>query len=306
MKRVSRILNGKARTMALTLMLMATGGRLMADDIHVVTDGSNKDFVVATPAARTTLVVAEGDAEVVATAAACLADDIRAVTGQPVAVATAAELGALAASTQTAIDGATTTPTGCPVVAGTIGQSPLIDALAAAGKINVADVQGLWEVYGLQMVEHPAEGVERAVVVYGSTPRGTAYGLLELSRQMGVSPYIWWADVAPAMHESLYIKGERTVSREPSVRYRGIFINDEDWGLTPWAAKNLDRRYGNIGPGTYAKVMELLLRLRANTLWPAMHSCSRAFWDNKDNLPGARRYDIMLGSSHCEQMLRDN
>ena len=306
MKRVSRILNGKARTMALALMLMATGGRLMADDIHVVTDGSNKDFVVATPAARTTLVVAEGDAEVVATAAACLADDIRAVTGQPVAVATAAELGALAASTQTAIDGATTTPTGCPVVAGTIGQSPLIDALAAAGKINVADVQGLWEVYGLQMVEHPAEGVERAVVVYGSTPRGTAYGLLELSRQMGVSPYIWWADVTPAKHESLYIKGERTVSREPSVRYRGIFINDEDWGLTPWAAKNLDRRYGNIGPGTYAKVMELLLRLRANTLWPAMHSCSRAFWDNKDNLPVARRYDIMLGSSHCEQMLRDN
>ena len=160
MKRVSRILNGKARTMALALMLMATGGRLMADDIHVVTDGSNEDFVVATPATRTTLVVAEGDAEVVATAAACLADDIRAVTGQPVAVATAAELGALAASTQTAIDGATTTPTGCPVVAGTIGQSPLIDALAAAGKINVADVQGLWEVYGLQMVDYPAEGVE--------------------------------------------------------------------------------------------------------------------------------------------------
>ena len=104
MKRVSRILNGKGKTMALVLVLMATGGRLMADDLRVVTDGSEGDFVVATPAARTTLVVAEGDAEVVATAAACLADDIRAVTGQPVAVATAAELSALAASTQIAAE----------------------------------------------------------------------------------------------------------------------------------------------------------------------------------------------------------
>ena len=90
------------------------------------------------------------------------------------------------------------------------------------------------------------------------------------------------------------------------MKYRGIFINDEDWGLQPWAAKGLDKQYNNIGPNAYAKVMELLLRLRANTLWPAMHLCSEAFWANKANLPVAKKYDIMLGSSHCEQMLRDN
>ncbi|MBP5711513.1 MAG: glycosyl hydrolase 115 family protein, partial [Prevotella sp.] len=185
------------------------------------------------------------------------------------------------------------------IIAGTIGQSPIIDNLIAKGKVDVSQVSGKWEVYSLQMVD-------KNLIIIGSTPRGTAYGLFELSRQMGVSPYVWWADVTPTKKKVLYVNGDKMVSKEPSVKYRGIFINDEDWGLQPWAAKGLDKQYNNIGPNTYARVMELLLRLRANTLWPAMHLCSEAFWANKDNLPVARKYDIMLGSSHCEQMLRDN
>jgi hypothetical protein len=229
------------------------------------------------------VVTDEADAEVVSTAAECLANDVKAVTGTALSMSHALPIGVPA------------------IIAGTVGQSSLIDQLVEQKKIDVSEIVGKWEVYTLQLIENP-----KALVVAGSTPRGTAYGLFELSRQIGVSPYIWWADVAPAKKEALYVSGQKMVSKEPSVKYRGIFINDEDWGLQPWAAKGIDAEYNNIGPNAYARVMELLLRLRANTLWPAMHLCSEAFWANKDNLPVARKYDIMLGSSHCEQMLRDN
>ncbi len=257
-------------------------------EVRIGTTPSDACLAIAADGVAAPIVVGEEDAQVVMTVAQCVAADVKAVTGLQPEVKTQ-----LTAGEQ-------------PVMAGTLGQSQLIDRLAAAGKIDAASVAGKWEVYGLQLVEAPAEGVDRALVVFGSTPRGTAYGLFELSRQMGVSPYIWWADVTPAKADRLYATGEKTISREPSVKYRGIFINDEDFALFPWASKGIDKRYNNIGPNTYAHVMELLLRLRANTLWPAMHLCSEAFWANKDNLPVAKKYDIMLGSSHCEQMLRDN
>ncbi|MDO4181615.1 MAG: glycosyl hydrolase 115 family protein [Bacteroidales bacterium] len=244
--------------------------------------------IVAVDGSMATIVFDASDAEVVATAAQAVSDDIRLITGKSLKL--------------------TNTLKGvkCPIIAGTLGRSSLVDTLVAAGKIDVSGVAGKWEAYGLAVVNNPTKEVSRALVAYGSTPRGTAYALFELSRLMGVSPYVWWADVLPQERDALYATAGKTIVGEPSVKFRGIFINDEDWGLTPWAAKNIDSRYNNIGPNTYAKVMELLLRLRANVLWPAMHLCSQAFWDNKDNLPVAKKYDIALGSSHCEQMLRDN
>ena len=271
----------------LASVLMVVALTACSKPIQVTSTSTSGAFTIATPTAQAEVVVADNDAEVVKTVAACLASDVEAVTGHALTVSS-------------------TATTAAPILAGTLGQSSLIDALAEAGKIDAEAVRGKWEVYGLQLVDHPLQDVDRALVVYGSTPRGTAYGLLELSRQMGVSPYIWWADVTPAHRDEVYVTGDKTISKEPSVKYRGIFINDEDWGLQPWAAKGIDRKYSNIGPNAYARVMELLLRLRANTLWPAMHICSEAFWANKDNLPVAKKYDIMLGSSHCEQMLRDN
>ena len=256
--------------------------------ISVSPESSEGAFPLVTSDRQAVIVYDAADAEVVGTVAQCLADDIAAVTGKKITVKSSISEGDL------------------PIIAGTLGQSAIVDGLAAAGKIDAAAVEGKWEVYGLQLVDNPAEGVDRALVVYGSTPRGTAYGLFELSRQMGVSPWIWWADVAPATMSEVYVTGDKMISKEPSVKYRGIFINDEDFALQPWAAKGLDKQYNNIGPNTYARVMELLLRLRANTLWPAMHLCSEAFWANKANLPVAKKYDVMLGSSHCEQMLRDN
>lgn len=272
-----------------TVAAMAAGCSLWGADITVVaTEQAGAFPIVAADGKTATFVIDPNDAEVVTTAAEAVSDDIRLITGRKPALAGAADGIAY------------------PVIAGTIGQSAAVDNLIASGKLDVTEVAGKWEAYGLEVVENPAEGIEAALVAFGSTPRGTAYALFELSRLMGVSPYVWWADVAPEERDALYATAGRTTVGEPSVKFRGIFINDEDWGLTPWAAANIDSKYRNIGPNTYAKVMELLLRLRANVLWPAMHPCSEAFWANKDNLPIAKKYDIALGSSHCEQMLRNN
>ena len=259
------------------------------DKVSVVFHDQKGAFPIVSADGHTaTFVIDSLDAEVVSTAAQAVADDIRLITGLTPTLASSADR------------------LKYPVIAGTIGSSMLIDNLIESGKLDASGVKGKWEAYGLAVVDKPLKGVKQALVAYGSTPRATAYSLFELSRLMGVSPYVWWADVLPEKHEAIYATPGVTVVGEPAVKFRGIFINDEDWGLNPWAAKNLDSEYNNIGPNTYAKVMELLLRLRANVLWPAMHHCSQAFWDNKDNLPIAKKYDIALGSSHCEQMLRDN
>jgi len=272
----------------LTLLAVIAMNMTASAQLLLSSEKSSGAMPIVTADEVAVIVTDAADAPVVATAADCVASDMLAVTGK--ALATSHEL-----------------PTGKPVIiAGTVGQSPTVDALIASGKADASQVAGRWEAYSLQMVEQPLQGIDRALVIIGGTPRGTAYGLFHLSRLAGVSPWIWWADVAPEKKTALYASGDRLTVGEPSVKYRGIFINDEDFALFPWASKGIDKQYNNIGPNTYARVMELLLRLRANTLWPAMHLCSEAFWANKDNLPVARKYDIMLGSSHCEQMLRDN
>lgn len=145
------------------------------------------------------------------------------------------------------------------------------------------------------------------LIVLGSDKRGTAYGILELSRMIGVSPWEWWADSPVPQQQAMEIKeGFRTL-QHPSVAHRGIFINDEDWGLTPWSYQTHEPSdiKGQIGPKTHARIFELLLRLRANTFWPAMHSCSVAFYMTKGNKEMADKYGIFIGTSHCEPMARN-
>ena len=120
---------------------------------------------------------------------------------------------------------------------------------------------------------------------------------------MGVSPWYWWADVPVKKHKTLYVDAPATLSKTPSVKYRGIFLNDEDWGLKPWAAKTFEKERGNIGPRTYAKICELLLRLKANHLAPAMHPVSTAFYKIPENKLVADTFAIVMGSSHCEPLL---
>lgn len=140
--------------------------------------------------------------------------------------------------------------------------------------------------------------------ITGSDSHGTAYGLLELSRLIGVSPWEWWADATPKKKDRFELPAEYSFRQAPSVEYRGIFINDEDWGLMPWSSMTMepDNKRGVIGPKTTEKIFELLLRLRANTYWPPMHECSEPFFLTPGNREVAEKYGIYIGGSHCEPM----
>jgi hypothetical protein len=174
------------------------------------------------------------------------------------------------------------------------------------GKLSLKDLDGKWECYAFRQLSKPIPGLENVLIITGSDFRGTAYGVFELSSRLGVSSWTWWADVLPQKRSLLTITIADYTSAPPSVQYRGIFINDEDWGLQPWAAKTFEKQTGDIGPGTYAKVFELLLRLKANMIWPAMHPSTKAFFHYPGNLDVAADYQIFIGSSHAEPMLRNN
>lgn len=234
----------------------------------------------------------EVDATVVAKAAALLADDLEAVGGvRPV------------------LSSSTNGITGSIILGGTLGKSSLIDGLVASGKLDVSGIRGNWECYRLAHVANPLPGIAEALVVVGSDRRGTAYGLGSISETLGVSPWTWWADVPPPGRPEIHLTGLPLDSAPPSVRFRGIFINDEDWGLQEWAEKNYEAGpdgVKDIGTKTYARIFELLLRLRSNYCWPAMHPSTKAFHFYPDNKRIADDYAIVMGSSHAEPMLRNN
>ena len=149
--------------------------------------------------------------------------------------------------------------------------------------------------------------IDGQVVIVGTNGRGTAYGLLEMSRMAGVSPWIWWGDVVPERRQRLVIDSEFSTMQGASVEYRGIFLNDEDWSLRPWSCGNYEPGdFGVIGPKTYKRVFQLLLRLRANALWPAMHPGTAAFFTVEGAKDMADSCGIAIGTSHSEALLRNN
>ena len=200
------------------------------------------------------------------------------------------------------------------IIVGTIGRSTLIDKLVQDGRIDVRGVRGAWESSLVQAVDKPFPGVDRALVIAGSDKRGTIYGMFGISEQIGVSPWYWWADVPVKHHKDLIVLPGRHVAGPPSVKYRGVFLNDEWPSLTNW----VKAKYGevpqsqnppvppgvaNYGHEFYERVFELLLRLKANYLWPAMWN--NAFnEDDKENPKLADEYGIVMGTSHQEPMLR--
>jgi hypothetical protein len=189
------------------------------------------------------------------------------------------------------------------VLVGTLGASPVIDRLVADRRLNVSGVQGRWEASVTQVVERPLPGVDRALVIAGSDRRGTVYGVYDTSERIGVTPWYWWADVPVVRSDTVTVPAGPLKRREPSVRYRGIFINDEQ-NLTTWSRRTQEPDK-NIGPETYKRVFELLLRLKANYLWPAMHPYSDFFNKHRENPELADRYGIVVGSSHPEALLRN-
>jgi hypothetical protein len=185
------------------------------------------------------------------------------------------------------------------VLVGTIGHSALIDKLVQSGKLDVSNLAGRWETFVVQAIDNPLPGVKQALVVAGSDKRGTIYGLYDLSEQMGVSPWYWWADVPTKPQKNLYVAAGRHTLGSPKVKYRGIFLNDEAPALTGWAKE----KFGGINSKMYEHVFELILRLKGNYLWPAMWG--NAFNDDDKRSPElADTYGIVMGTSHHEPMQR--
>ena len=225
-----------------------------------------------------TVVVAQGEPITVRRVATLFADDVERVTGCRPSVSSKGDKGA--------------------VIIATIGHNAYVDGLIRKGRLDVSQIRGGWE----QFVIREVDG---RLIIVGSDRRGAAYGVFTLSEKMGVSPWYWWADVPVSHQDALYVEADYA-SSEPSVKYRGIFINDEDWGLKPWAEKNYEKELGDIGPKTYAKVCELLLRLKANMLAPAMHSCTGAFYSHAESKVVCDSFGIIITTSHCEPLLLNN
>ena len=180
------------------------------------------------------------------------------------------------------------------IIVGTVDKSPLI----AATGVDISDLKSKNQAFLISALPGGR------LLVAGSDSPGTAYGIMELSRLIGVSPWEWWADVTPEKKEAFHLAADYKMVQSPSVEYRGIFINDEDWGLMPWSSLNYEPWYkpGRIGPQTNERIFELLLRLRANTYWPAMHECSVPFFLTPGNREAAEKFGIYIGGSHCEPM----
>lgn len=188
------------------------------------------------------------------------------------------------------------------VIYGTIGHSPILAGLEEQGKIDLLSIKGKWETYLFQILENPMEGIENALIIAGSDKRGTIYGLYHLSEVLGVSPLVNWNHVWPQRREQVVLEENYNyISKEPSVRYRGFFINDEWPAFGNWALTH----FGGINAKCYEGIFELLLRLKGNYLWPAM-------WNSNFNLDGpglenarlADEYGVVMSTSHHEPCMR--
>ena len=223
-----------------------------------------------------------GEPELVRTVATLLQQDIEQVTGKKVPIVT--EVGQVRKNV---------------IAIGTLLQSSFLKQLIAQKKLNTTAIKNKWEASLLQTVSNPASGVAHALIVAGADRRGTAYSVFELSKQLGVSPWYWWADVPVVKRKEIYIKESITLADAPKVKYRGLFINDEAPALSGWSKE----KFGGFNHKFYEKFFELILRLKGNYAWPAMWG--NAFYaDDSLNIKAADKYGIVIGTSHHEPLMR--
>ncbi|HET9744227.1 MAG TPA: glycosyl hydrolase 115 family protein, partial [Chitinophagaceae bacterium] len=185
------------------------------------------------------------------------------------------------------------------IIIGSLEKSSWIKQFLESGKIKSKSILDKWEAYQIQTLSNPFAGVENALVISGSDRRGTAYGVLEFSKQIGVSPWYWWADVPVKKKNEIFVKMNITTGDAPKVKYRGIFINDEAPALSGWTKE----KFGGFNHKFYEKVFELILRLKGNYLWPAMWG-NAFYYDDSLNIRSADQYGIVIGTSHHEPLMR--
>lgn len=284
MKKLSKII--------LLIMLLLSPLTLVADDVQISESEVQGWFPLVTPADAAAIYTDTADYRVAEVSAEMLVSDIKRVTGKDSQYQQIGSLRDMAVQPS--------------VVIGTLGKSTVIEELVRSAGISVDKIRGKWEAHIIVTLTHPYHHTP-VLAIIGSDRRGTAYGVTTLCEAIGVSPWYWWADVTPQTKTSVYVSPHMYCQGEPSVQYRGIFINDERFGgWARWAEQTYDKETGKVGPKTYRQVFELLLRLKANYLWPAMHPGTQAFNDDPQNARLADDYAIVMGTSHCEQMLRNN
>ena len=262
--------------------LRAAEIRACSEPVSVCERGSNGDFALIRSGQPVPVFVDKEADPAVHHVAASFADDLERVSGhRPLAIAdiTAAKDGA--------------------VVIGVLGHSAVIDGLARAGKISATDIAGQWEAFREIVVEKPFPNVPRVLAIVGADRRGAVFGTYDLSNGMGVSPWYWFADVPVRREANLFVTaGSRR--DQPLVKYRGLFINDEDPAFNSWAR----RTFGGINSAMYAHVFELTLRLKGNLLWPAMWRPKAFFEDDPRNRVLADEMGLVIGTTHHEPMMR--
>ena len=270
-------MKGMKRIMLFCMVLFIMATSAMAQRLRVGELSSGMGtFCIAKDGKAAAIVVDEQDWKGVIRAANDLGDDVRKVTG------TASEV---------ILD--KNFPKGS-IVVGTIGKSRIIDKLVKQKKLDVSKVHGQWESFVIDVIDGN-------LVVAGSDKRGTIYGIYEISQRIGVSPWYWWADVPVKHQDEVYWTDGRFVQPSPKVKYRGIFINDEWPSFGEWATEHFD----GVNSKMYAHMFELLLRLKANYLWPAMWAT--AFNEDDEESPRlADEYGVVMGTSHHEPMMRSH
>ena len=275
-------------TVSLAALLFAAAAPQLAsaqgpigEPIYVSERPADGSFALAGPGKAAVISLSPGEFPGVTRAAKSFASDVERVTG-------------------TAPTVSTNLPNGrADVIIGTLGKNPAIDRLVAEHKLDASRLRGTWETFVTEIVEHPIAGVDRALVIAGSDKRGTIYGIYDLSSQIGVSPWTWWADVPVRHRASLYVLPGVHSLGEPAVKYRGIFLNDEAPALSGFVKE----KFGGYNHQFYEHVFELVLRLKGNYLWPAMWG-SAFNDDDKLNPVLADEYGVVMGTSHHEPMLR--
>ncbi|MNQ47454.1 hypothetical protein D3C85_612980 [compost metagenome] len=281
---IMRLLKSPLLPILLTLFLfgISTNSYAINGEKYVVNKASSETFPLASKGKVTSILISKNDFPGVLRVAGHLENDLFKVTNVH-----SKQINSISETTDFV------------VIIGTIGKSEIIDQLVREGKIDASQLKGKWEKFTTQIVDNPSKGIKKALVIAGSDKRGTIYGMYDLSNQIGISPWYFWADVPVKRQSELHVLGGIHSNGEPKVKYRGIFINDEAPALSGWAFDT----YGGFNAKFYDKVFELILRMKGNYLWPSMWG--RMFYvDDPQNAVLADEYGIVMGTSHHEPLTR--
>ncbi|GLB44507.1 putative glycosyl hydrolase family 115 [Lyophyllum shimeji] len=286
-------------------LLASTGVHAIGEDSCVAFTSGASTLPVVSKGKASPILLSADDWPGVQLAASNFAADIQRVTGFKPTVSNFTTTSNASTPTSAAAKPSFSTP----IIVGTLGKSSLISQIVNATQLDVSSIQDKWEAFLAREVKNPLPGVDSAYVIIGADKRGTIFALYDHSEQFGVSPWYWWADVPTTKHAELFVAASGCSHGSPTVKYRGIFLNDEQPALQNWAMEKFTNGTTISPLGSpfnhmfYTKLFELMLRMKANYLWPAMWGSAFAV-DDPQNQFLADMYGVVMGTSHQEPMMR--